>query len=152
MKNASASGNIAGCHHLRELTFPYGTSETIGSGRTETSTKPARYLPYGLSLLYVVAVLRVFLLAAAASPDPTMCPVDASADRFYSTLSAVYFVAHTFLASQWWTSSMSTRSATYIYAQHCLVRATILSVIYLQYEMNRLPAPVDGICQPPEDI
>jgi hypothetical protein len=114
-----------------------------------TSTKPPRYLPYGLLSLYVVAVLDVFLLAAAASYDPMVYPSDAG--RFYYAVATLYFCMHAVLAAR-------TVDILEEYSYEGLtlrrnvawLRAIIFSAPYLQYDMNRLPAPLAGIYPSPE--
>jgi hypothetical protein len=113
-----------------------------------TSTKPPRYLPYGLLSLYFVLFVDIVLVGAGVS----LFPAAVSADEIYSIVSFVHVLVNMFLAftavdilDEYSCDGLTThRSLAWI-------RAIVLSVIYLQYEMNRLPAPVDGVCPPPKD-
>jgi hypothetical protein len=109
----------------------------------KTSTKSPRYLPYGLLFLYGV------MLCAAVADGVSLFPTEASATHLYSTLSALYFCAHALLAAQLVDilEEYSHEGLT-LRRNVAWLRAIIFSVPYLQYEMNRLPKPVDGICPP----
>lgn len=111
--------------------------------RLKTETKLEPYLPYGLLLLYIV-----FICAAAVNE---MSATSASADYFNSPCFVAYFVAHAFVAARVvdilheysYGGLTSIRNVAWL-------RAVLLNAAYLQYEMNRLPAPVDGVCPPPK--
>jgi hypothetical protein len=119
------------------------TRSTLAGLRT--STKLARYLPYGLLFLYGV------VLCAVVAEGASMFPTEASADRIFAFLWALYFCAHALLAAR-----VVDILDEYSYEGLTLrrnvawLRAIIFSVPYLQYEMNRLPTPVDGTCPPPK--
>jgi hypothetical protein len=115
--------------------------------KLKTETKLAPYLPYGLLVLYIV------FIGAEAVHATSMSATGASADYFNSPLFVVYFLAHAILAARV-VDILHEYSYCGLASIRCVawLRAILLNAAYLQYEMNRLPAPVDGICPLPKDI
>jgi len=107
--------------------------------RLNTTTRLAPYLPYGLLILYAVTIAAVMVSEMTASSRGEW------PKQLDAVISMLFVVLAVFLAlrvvdilheySHGRLTSNLTVSRT---------RAILLSITYLQYEMNRLPAPVDG--------
>ncbi|MBM4328209.1 MAG: hypothetical protein FJ118_13725 [Deltaproteobacteria bacterium] len=112
----------------------------------KTTSRMPRYFPYGFLFLYAVLVLAVIGVEPLTSAEP------AWEDLLCSFLLIVDFFAHAFLAvrvvdilDEYSRGGLTSRRTV------SWLRACFLSIVYLQYEMNRLPAPVDGICPSQEE-
>lgn len=110
----------------------------------KTTTKPARYLPYGFLVVFLVA-----LATGVVPPEDWPLQVSAWSGHLHFIVWAIYLGLHIFLA-------LNVVNILYEYSGDGLalnhtkaqVRAIILSIIYLQYEMNRIPAPP---AEPPQE-
>ncbi len=103
----------------------------------KTTTKPARYLPYGFLGVFLVA-----LATGVAPPEDWPLQVNGWSGHLHFLVWASYVGLHTFLA-------LNVVDILYEYSgdgpalnhTKAQLRAIILSIIYLQYEMNRIPVP-----------
>ncbi|MEW6532205.1 MAG: hypothetical protein AB1473_15325 [Thermodesulfobacteriota bacterium] len=107
----------------------------------KTTSRMPRYLPHGFLFLYVVEALVLADTESRTFAKPGWENV------VYSFLVMVSLLSHAFLAArvvdildEYSRGGLTSRRSV------SWLRACVLPVIYLQYEMNRLPAPVDGIC------
>jgi hypothetical protein len=113
----------------------------------KTTSRMPRYQPYGFLFLLVVAGL------VGAGSEPLTLAKFGSESFWYSFAFIVSFSAHAFLAArvvdildEYSRGGLTSRRSV------SWLRACLLSNIYLQYEMNRLSAPVDGMCPPREEL
>ncbi|MFZ5865293.1 MAG: hypothetical protein ACOYXY_05375 [Thermodesulfobacteriota bacterium] len=112
----------------------------------KTTSRMPRYLPYGFLFLYVV---EAWVLA---DTEPRTFAKPGWDNVLYSFLVMVSLLSHAFLAvrvvdilDEYSRGGLTSRRTV------SWARACYLPVIYLQYEMNRLPAPVDGMCPSREE-
>jgi len=111
--------------------------------RLDTPTKPIRGLPYALLLLDIA------ILALALAPDaPLLSTLARSAwiEHMHYFATAPYLLLNWFLAVRvvdiLYEHSDDGLTSRYMVSW---LRACFLSVIYLQYEINRLPVTVRGV-------
>jgi hypothetical protein len=108
----------------------------------KTPSVPPRYLPYGLLCLNVLVLAMSLTLEDSAS----LALNDGGWTQYLRSLVAgLYMLLNIFLAIRvvdiLYEYSNDRLTSNYTVSR---VRAALLSIVYLQYEMNRLPVPIDS--------
>ena len=128
--------HVIDCHHWRSVCSHWFIRVRRTLASLETTTKPARYVPYAFLLLCLVA-----LATAALEADPSW-KVSGWSGHLLSLVWFLNIGSHIFLA-------FNVVEILYEYSegelipnlQMARVKAFIATIIYLQYLMNRIPAP-----------